>query len=49
MVGMAIWNWHGVDMLVVALVGTSDNDKKKKEKNRNQSFRYEKESRNLLD
>ena len=32
MVGMAIWNWHGVDMLVVALVGTSDNDKKKKEK-----------------
>jgi len=32
MVGMAIWNWHGVDMLVVALVDTSDNDKKEKRK-----------------
>jgi hypothetical protein len=24
---MAIWIWHGIDMLVIALVDTSDNDK----------------------
>lgn len=31
MVGITIWIWHIADMLVVALVDTSDNDKKKQE------------------